>query len=380
MSQENKHPAHPAEFTYDSKHHTLFCLGAWTTTQLSQLDSVVLPALTTQDTHTVSVDGKDIQYLDTAGAWLLCRLLQPWREAGVQIHLINFHPEHDALFKLIERKSSVTQAKHAPKQFNIFYRVGKASVQAYEFTLRYLHFVGLTTVYLFSFFKNLEALRRRYTLKTIENTGVSALPIVGLLTFLIGVVLAYQSGIILEDYGAEVYVIDLIGIAMLREFGPLITAIIAAGRTSSAFTAEIGLMKVNEEIDALRTLGLSPVEIVAVPKVIGLIIALPLLTMWGNIFGIFGGMIMSTTLFDFSYADFLHQFRQNVDLRHFYLGICKVPVFAFLISTVGCFHGFQVRGSAESVGNHTTTSVVQSLFLIIVADSMFSIVFSWYNL
>jgi phospholipid/cholesterol/gamma-HCH transport system permease protein len=211
----------------------------------------------------------------------------------------------------------------------------------------------------------------------VQRAGVEALPIVMLLSFLLGVVIAYQGGVQLKSYGANIFVVELVSLTMARELAPMMTAIIVAGRTGSAFTAEIGTMKATEEIDALRTIGLPPIDVLVLPRLIGLVIALPLLSLVGDAAGIFGGMIMASTMLDVSVNDFLHRIPTALSATSFMIGIGKAPVFALLIAIVGCFEGFSVRGGAEAVGRHTTVSVVHSIFLVIVADAVFSIVFSW---
>jgi len=189
--------------------------------------------------------------------------------------------------------------------------------------------------------------------------------------------LTYQIGIQLEFYGANIYIVGFLGIAILREFGPLLAAIILAGRTSSSYTAQLGLMKANEEIDALKTMGIAPLELLIFPRIIGLIIVMPLLTVWSDIFGLLGGMLMSNATLGVSIRAFLEQFPQDVTLSSFVIGIGKAPVFAMIIAAVGCYHGLRVAGSATSIGEHTTKSVVLAIFLIIIADAIFSIIFSY---
>jgi len=198
-----------------------------------------------------------------------------------------------------------------------------------------------------------------------------------LLSFLIGVVLAYQMGLQLKTYGANVYIAYLTGLAVVREFGPLITAIIVAGRTSSSFTAQIGTMKVKEEIDALKTMGLSVTERIVLPKVLGLLIVFPLLVFWSDLFGILGSMVVSKSMLDVGHIEYLSRLKQEVGVEEYWVGLSKAPVFAILIAIVGCYQGFLVSSSADSVGARTTMSVVQALFLIIIADAVFSIYYSW---
>ena len=219
-------------------------------------------------------------------------------------------------------------------------------------------------------------MRWRAILHNIQTAGFSALPIVGLLSFLLGIVVAYQGAEQLRRYGANIFVADLVGLSMLREFAPLITAIIVAGRSGSAYAAQIGTMAVTEEIDAMRTIGIAPIDLLVLPKILALLIALPLLTVYADVLGVFGGMIMARAQLGVGFEDFLERLLSAITLTDYLIGIGKAPVFAAIIAVVGCFQGFRTHGGADSVGRQTTRSVVQSIFLVIVADALFSIVFS----
>jgi phospholipid/cholesterol/gamma-HCH transport system permease protein len=210
----------------------------------------------------------------------------------------------------------------------------------------------------------------------IEETGINALPIVGLLAFLIGVVLAYQGADQLKRFGAEIFTINLLGVGVLREIGGLITAIIVAGRSGSAFTAHIGTMRVNEEIDAMQTMGLNTVETLVLPRIIGLVIALPLLTFYSDVMGLIGGAFMCYFQLGITIHVFLRQLQDAVTLNTLLVGLVKAPVFAFVIALVGCYEGFQVERNAASVGLLTTRAVVEGIFLVIVLDAAFSVMFS----
>jgi phospholipid/cholesterol/gamma-HCH transport system permease protein len=195
-----------------------------------------------------------------------------------------------------------------------------------------------------------------------------------------GVVIAYQSADQLQRFGANIFIADMVGLSMLRELSPLLTAIIVAGRSGSAYAAQIGTMKISEEIDALRTIGIRPQELLVQPKIIALVIALPLLTVYADVAGVLGGMLMANSMLDISYGVFLDRLEDALSLSSFLTGIIKAPVFAVIIALIGCFQGFQVSGGADSVGRQTTVSVVQSIFLVIVADALFSIIFNWLDL
>ena len=262
----------------------------------------------------------------------------------------------------------------------MFERTGIITAKIYSQLLEMLSFIGETATAIAKSVIEPKRIRWRPILFNIRTAGFDALPIVGLLSFLLGVVVAYQGADQLRQYGANIFVADLVGLSMLREFSPLITAIIIAGRSGSAYAAQIGTMAVTEEIDAMRTLGISPQEMLVLPKLIALIIALPLLTVFSDILGVFGGMLMARQQLDVGFVEFLDRFVKAVSPTAFMVGVGKAPIFAAIIAIVGCFQGFKTKGGADSVGRQTTRSVVQSIFLVIVADALFSIAFSMLDL
>ena len=278
----------------------------------------------------------------------------------------------------------LTISKHENNALNanltLIERVGKTTVGIFNQLVEMLSFVGETAIAIAKSIMQPKRIRWRPILFNIRTAGFDALPIVGLLTFLLGVVVAYQGAAQLRQYGANIFVADLIGLSMLREFAPLITAIIIAGRSGSAYAAQIGTMAVTEEIDAMRTLGISPQEMLVLPKIIALVIALPLLTVFADMLGVFGGMLMARQQLDVGFIEFLDRFVKAVSPTTFMIGVGKAPVFAVIIAIVGCFQGFKTKGGADSVGRQTTRSVVQSIFLVIVADALFSIAFSMLDL
>ena len=278
----------------------------------------------------------------------------------------------------------LTISKHENNALNanltLIERVGKVTVEIFNQLVEMLSFVGETAIAIAKSIMQPKRIRWRPILFNIRTAGFDALPIVGLLTFLLGVVVAYQGAAQLRQYGANIFVADLIGLSMLREFAPLITAIIIAGRSGSAYAAQIGTMAVTEEIDAMRTLGISPQEMLVLPKIIALVIALPLLTVFADMLGVFGGMLMARQQLDVGFVEFLDRFVKAVSPTTFMIGVGKAPVFAVIIAIVGCFQGFKTKGGADSVGRQTTRSVVQSIFLVIVADALFSIAFSMLDL
>lgn len=254
--------------------------------------------------------------------------------------------------------------------------LGRITTNALEQALALLAFIGEAALAAARSLAQPSRIRWRPILYNIRSAGFDALPIVGLLSFLLGIVVAYQGADQLRQYGANIFVVDLVGLSMLREFAPLMTAIIIAGRSGSAYAAQIGSMAVTEEIDAMRTLGIAPLELLVLPKIIALVIALPLLTVFADLMGVAGGMIMARAQLGVGFGDFLERFSKAVSSTSYLVGIGKAPVFAAIIAVVGCFQGFRTKGGADSVGRQTTRSVVESIFLVIVADALFSIAFS----
>jgi phospholipid/cholesterol/gamma-HCH transport system permease protein len=288
-------------------------------------------------------------------------------------------PEFVTLLHLIASRPVATAIVHASKP-GILTRIGRYSWRSMTGVSDMLAFVGECALVLLRSLIQPHRIRWRAILHNLQTAGFEALPIVGLLSFLMGVVIAYQGADQLQHFGANIFIVDLVGLSMLRELAPLLTAIIVAGRSGSAYAAQIGTMKVTEEIDALRTIGVGPTELLVLPKILALAIALPLLTLFADVTGVFGGMLMARSKLDVGFDVFLDRFGDAVSLSSFMSGIGKAPVFAGIIALVGCYQGFQVSGSADSVGRQTTVSVVQSIFLVILADALFSVVFNWLNI
>lgn len=358
---------------YDSNKQQLFCQGDWDLAHLTTIRHL-LKTFTWPDKGGLTIDGSSIQRMDTAGAWELVELQADLNNQGIAVQLHLFSKEAEELLNLVsaQKGEGLPHARAA----SFFEKAGIAAVAQFDEAKAYLAFIGKLTFECLRILFLPNKWRWNELAGVIYNTGYLGLPIIGLLSFLIGVVLTYQMGLQLKTYGANIYIVDLLGISILREFSPLITAIMVAGRTGSAFTAQLGMMKLNQEIDALDTMGVTPGELLLLPRIIGLTIALPLLTIWADIFGVFGGMVMANNMLGITWFDFLHRFPNVIPLKNLLIGIGKAPIFALLIASIGCFQGMLVRGGAESVGRNTTRSVVLSIFFIIVADAAFSIILS----
>ena len=254
-------------------------------------------------------------------------------------------------------------------------RIGSAVYKLWQDTLQLLGFIGLILQTLARNLVRPKQWRITPVVAHIEQIGLNAAPIVILLTFMVGAVVAFLGATVLANFGAGIFTVDLVAFSFLREFGVLLTAILLAGRTASAFTAQIGSMKANEEIDAIRTLGLDPMDLLVLPRVLALLIALPLLTFLAMMAGILGGAVVCIVSLGISPDMFISLLHSDIGVQHFLVGMVKAPFFAFLIAAVGCLEGFKVSGSAESVGAHTTSSVVQSIFIVIVLDAVAALFF-----
>ena len=323
----------------------------------------------------VLLDGSGITAFDSAGAWLLQSWLRP---QAVRPEMQRWQPRWLALMKAVAEQGVAAPSGVPVPGF--LARLGGATLTAGRQALAMLAFVGEVAAAAAGVVAHPHRLRWRSVLHHVQVGGFQALPIVGLMSFLLGVVVAYQGADQLRHYGANIFVVDLVGYSMLREFAPLMTAIIIAGRSGSSYAAQIGTMVVTEEIDAMRTIGIAPTEALVLPRIMALAIALPLLTVFADIAGVFGGMVMARTQLDIGFREFLQRFGHEMQGSTFLVGLGKSLVFAMVIAVVGCFQGFRTHGSADSVGRQTTLSVVQSIFIVIVVDAVFSVVFNLLSL
>lgn len=366
-----------AYLEFNSNSRTLFCNGNWILTNSEKIYRELNK--TTIQFKEVNIDGQHLDKLDSAGAWLLLRFVQ--RKLGnLKVNFLHFSPNHIKLLELVKNKAGSAKKIKQAKRLNWLQDLGKISINnTYELYL-YINFIG---VLFFSGLKeiiNPTLLRWNTIINTINKAGFDALPIIALLSCSIGIVISYQMGNQLREYGANIFIVNLLGLSVLREFGPLLTAIMVGGRTGSSFTAQLGIMKINQEIDAIQTMGISPIHLLVMPRLYGLFIVVPLLTIWADIFGIIGGMIMAQYMLNISWQDFLIRFQEVIPLRSLIIGLAKAPVFALIIACTGCYEGMSVQKSAEIVGERTTRSVVIAIFLVILFDGLCSVLLSKYKL
>lgn len=353
--------------------------GNWIVRQAMELERR-LDALLNQATRARQVlfQCGGLQRIDSAGAWLLRRTADRLQARGVSAEFKGFKREHFKFMEEVQKAVTDSETCHGVRRTlpDHLEHLGRLSVEGILHLRAALVFQGRLFLTLTQGLANPARLRFASIVAHIQRAAVDAIPIIALLAFLIAIVLSYQGAAQLERFGAEIYTINLTAISVLREMGVLLTAILIAGRSGSAFAAEIGVMKLNEEIDALETMGIDTFEILVLPRVIALVVMMPLLTLLADIMGLAGGALSALLLIGVPLNQYIDQVQASLHTWTFWVGIIKAPVFGFLVATVATFRGLQVTGSAESVGRLTTVSVVQSIFLVILADAAFSIVFT----
>ena len=326
------------------------------------------------ETGPVTLDLAAVERMDTVGAWILHKTLRDHPD----IRLVNASEQANRLLEEVSRADQ--PVKMRPDLTPFWQRelgnLGGYMIQFGDTVLAGLGFIGGTLAGGWRAVTSRRGVRWNAVLVQIEQTGVNALGIIGLMSFLIGIVLAQQGAVQLQQFGADIYVVNLVGRATFRELGILLTAIMVAGRSASAFAAQIGSMKLAEEVDAMRTIGLDPVQVLVLPRVIGLVLVMPILAFYASVLSVVGGGLYCWVGLGIPPAAFVERLREVVPLSDFWIGQSKAPVFGAIIAITGCFQGFQVSGNAESVGLRTTLAVVQAIFLVIVLDAVFAVFYS----
>ncbi len=353
--------------------------GSWTAVHAGELEAVISKAGDdAAKAGDVSIDMRNVAAFDTYGAWLLERLIRKRSGAGQQTGIVGLREEFQGILQDVHgvnRKEEVPKAK----RHGLIAALGeyeRVVVETGRGFLPFLDMLGAICVAVARVIRRPQSFRLTSMVHQLDRVGWQATPIIVLITFLIGCIIAQQGFFHFRRFGAENYVVDMVGILILREIGVLLVTIMVAGRSGSSYTAELGSMKMREEIDALRTMGLDPVEVLILPRVLALIIALPILTFLGSMAALFGGGLVAWLYDGMSPQIFIARLHEAVTVTHFKVGMIKAPFMALVIGIVACAEGLQVQGSAESLGLQTTTSVVKSIFLVIVLDGLFAIFFA----
>jgi phospholipid/cholesterol/gamma-HCH transport system permease protein len=324
----------------------------------------------------LTVNLEKVTYLDDFGALVLVELKNSMHDAQNAFCLTNARDNVSSVLSILNFDHLEQRAPLSPKPNpNMFLRLGDAVFQ-HASDLRFIFsFIGSVCYVI----RHPKSLRANDTLSAMEKVGVDALPIVCLISFLLGLIMAFMSSVQLRQFGANIYVASLVGLAMVRELGPIMTAIIVAGRSGSAFAAEIGTMKISEEVDALFTMGFDPTQFLVLPRLVASLITVPILTLFSNIFAILGGLVVGVSMLDLTTNAYITQTIKTLTVFDVLLGFIKSGVFALVITLVGCLRGFQVRGGAAAVGQATTSAVVSSIFLIILSDSVFAVILRYWG-
>nr|WP_314399511.1 ABC transporter permease [uncultured Campylobacter sp.] len=317
---------------------------------------------------------KDVKEFDYAAALFLKNTLQNARKS---YELINLTPHAQKIFDSInsEVNPKIKQIINSKPRGNPLSQIGKNLTAFFAGFCAFLNFMGEFLVKFSNIFM-LKNVRVKEILAYFEDAGIKSVFIVCLTSFLIGIVLAYQGSNLLESFGATIIIVEMMGLLTLREIAPLIAAIIVAGRLASSFTAQIGVMKITEEIDAMKTMGFDPFKFLVLPRVIALIVAMPLIVFLADVSGILGEMVVMENYLNISFDSYLARFGQEVEIKHLYVGLFKAPFFGVVIAFIGCMRGFQIGGNTQSVGTYTTVSVVNAIFGVIMVDALFSIIFT----
>ncbi len=320
-----------------------------------------------------TIDIAEVDRMDTVGAWLVYRLARA-RDAEV----VGADEQEAVLLQQVSEADQPVQVRpdRTPPLLRVLGQVGDATSVAFRTMLGLVGFFGALVIATWAVIRSPRRFRGNAVAQQFEAVGVSALAIVGLMSFLVGIVIAQQGAVQLRQFGAEVFTINLIGRLTFRELGVLMTAIMVAGRSGSAFAAQIGSMRLAEEVDAMRTIGVSPVEALVLPRVLATVVLMPLLGMYASLVALVGGGLLSWISLDIPPITFIQRIREVVPMTDVYSGLIKAPVFGLIIAMAGCFQGFQVRGNAEEVGIRTTAAVVQGIFLVIVLDAFFAVFFT----
>ena len=352
----------------------LYLNGVWRLPNLAAISSA-LRALGLATRKQFVLDGSRLEALDTAAGFILCRHLAAMGCTEATLSARRFEPKHERLLTLVRERMSCPPAAARSMHLGLVQRVGAAAIVVWHFLQAHNAFVGVVALELLRLVRRPKLFRFKETVSQFETVCLDAIPIVALVTFLIGIVFAYLLGLQAQRYGANIFVADGVGLAICRELSPLLVAVIVAGRSGAAFTAQIGTMKVQEEIDAISTLGLSPVQVLVIPRLVAIAIALPLLVFVGDVAGIAGGMLIAAWQLDIFAPTFLDRLHDVLPMSAPVVGLVKAPVFAVFIALIACRMGMLVARDARSVGINTTSTVVQSIVWVIVLDAVFAVVF-----
>ncbi|QOP41743.1 ABC transporter permease [Sulfurimonas marina] len=350
-------------------------LGELTVYNLSNLEKKI-DRLDLSKFTQVDFDLLHLDYIDSAVALFIDQILQKLENQNTSYQLQLQNETIQATLNLVKSKRLEIKKEFTPRKTTVYERLGKRGYHYYTSLLNFVSFLGKVFVSFMLYLKKPHKIRYKEIFFEINESGVKAVMIIALTSFLVGLVVAYQAAYQLKIYGGNIFIVDMLGISILRELAPLITAIVIAGRSGSAYTAQIGAMKITQEIDAMRTMGFEPFAFLVLPRIIALSIAMPLLIFVADMMGMLGGVLVASLDLKITMELFLERFHEVIAAKHFFVGIFKGPFFAFLIASIAIYRGLIVKDDTQSIGFNTTKSVVEAIFAVIVCDAIFSIAFT----
>jgi phospholipid/cholesterol/gamma-HCH transport system permease protein len=348
-------------------------IGSWDKTHLNDIIKKVKNFVSKTSNSTINLDFKNLNNIDSSGMIFLLKKIYILKNNNCTINTINLSSKAKKLYNFYQDKIVFEKIKK-PTQPSILYRIGKNTTSFLKNSTSFITFLGQTVFFMIYAFLHPSKIRYKAITQQIQSTGINALGIIGLTVFLVGLVLAYQGAEQLEKFGANIFIVEMVSMSLFRELAPMIAAIVIAGRSASSFTAQIGTMKITDEIDAMKTMGFEPSIFLVMPRVLALVIVMPLLVFFSDFFGLVGGMLVANYQLDISYAEFINRMYLEVDIKHLIIGLVKAPVFGIVIALIGCYRGFQVTGSTSSIGKYTTISVVNAIFWVIALNAIISVV------
>ena len=350
--------------------------GNWLKNNLVEVSIKLKNISSKVQNKSVIFDFENTKDIDSAGIILILSNMTTYINKNCYVTVINMSPDHKTLLLFYRQNKVSNKINIKSEKRNLFYIMGESF---YKYLISFTHFLSFVGENFYFFIQTIidpSQIRFKAIIKQIDLSGIKALPIVILTSFLIGLVIAYQGAEQLQQFGANIFIVEMVSISVIRELAPMITAIVIAGRSASSFTAEIGTMKITQELDAMKTMGFEPSIFLVMPRIIALMIALPLIVFLADLVGIFGGMVVAKLQLGISYTEFIDRIYTEVDIRHFFIGMAKAPIFGFIIALIGCYRGFQVTGSTDSIGKYTTISVVNAIFWVIALNAIFSVLFT----
>lgn len=350
----------------------LISSGEWINTKLSGVIEKINDFVFHDNIQSLSWDFSQVNNMDSSGIMSIIKVIERCLTHEISFTFTGLTPQYQRML-VFYRKNAALAKQNPPKKLSFFEKYGKGVVETYDNGMLFINFVGETTYQFLKSVASPSLFRYKAIFRQIQTSGYKALPIIALTAFLVGLVIAYQSSEQLAKFGANIFIVEMVSISVFRELSPLIAAIVIAGRSASSFTAEIGTMKITEEIDAMKTMGFNPYRFLVLPRVIALVLSMPLIVFFADLVGVFGGMIIAKAELGISFTEFLQRMHTEVEIKHIFIGLIKAPVFGLIIALIGSFRGFQVSGSTDSIGHYTTVSVVNAIFWVIAMNAVISV-------